>query len=118
MLKIIHHPTCSKCLGLLEYLQVNQIPYEHRDYMQAPLSYAELSDVLVLLKLAPLDIIRQNEPLFLQQFAGVEKTGPEWIQVLADYPELLERPIIITGAQAIIGRPLNKALAFVSTLNQ
>lgn len=118
MITVIHHPTCSKCIGLLDYLQDNKIAYEHRDYMQDPLNVAELSAVLTRLQLQPLDIIRQNEPLFQRNFSGVTKTDAAWIQVLADHPALLQRPIILSGDQAIIGRPLQKALCFVDQFNK
>ena len=51
------------------------------------------------------DIVRQKEALFIKNFKGKKFTNDEWIQILLENPTLIERPIVVDGYKAIIGRP-------------
>src|SRR5436853_498463 len=68
-------------------------------------SIDELKKLITKLKCKPLDIVRKKEPLFEQNYAGKTLSDEEWIKVLSKNPILIERPIVINGNQAIIGRP-------------
>lgn len=78
---------------------------EVRDYLKVPPTYEELDHILKLLKAKPLDIIRKKEDLFLEKFAGKTRTRKQWIQAMINYPILIERPIVVKGDLAIVGRP-------------
>jgi arsenate reductase len=78
---------------------------EIRDYLMVPPTYEELDNLLKLLQAKPLDIIRQKEPVFLEKYAGKTRTRKQWIQAMMKYPILIERPIVVRGNQAIVGRP-------------
>lgn len=51
------------------------------------------------------DIIRKKEPLFIKKFEGKKLTEEQWIKTLVKNPTLIERPIIVKGNKAVIGRP-------------
>lgn len=70
----------------------------------------ELKDLLMKLGLKPLDIIRTGEPLFEKKLKNKKFTDAEWIQILIENPALLQRPILVDGYKAIIGRPLEKVV--------
>ena len=102
---IYHNNRCSKSREGLCILEDLGADIEIRDYLLVPPTYEELDNLLKLLKAKPLEIIRQKETIFLEKYAGKTRTRKQWIQVLMKYPILIERPIVVHGDKAIIGRP-------------
>lgn len=102
---ILHNPRCSKSRMALHYLDEENISYEIVEYLKTPLSSTEITELLQMLKLPVLDIIRKNEELFKTKFKDKTFSEKEWIDILAENPQLIERPIIIHGNNAVIGRP-------------
>lgn len=110
MIKIYHNPRCSKsrqCLAILE--DKNQHP-EIIKYLDTPLNEQELSEIINLLDISPIDLVRKNEKLWKESFKGKDFTDKELIAVMVRNPKLIERPIVIKDGQAIIGRPPEKVL--------
>ncbi len=106
MKTIIYHNTrCSKSREGLCVLEEMGADIEIRDYLMVPPTYEELDNLLNLLKAKPLDIIRQKEPIFIEKYLGKKRTRKQWIQSMMKYPILIERPIVVRGNQAIVGRP-------------
>lgn len=106
MKTIIYHKTrCSKSREGLCVLEEMGADIEIRDYLMVPPTYEELDNLLKLLQAKPLDIIRQKEPIFLEKYVGKTRTRKQWIQAMMKYPILIERPIVVRGNQAIVGRP-------------
>lgn len=114
MITLIHNNACSKSNCVLNYLQEKSIPFTLRDYLAEPLSIVEITVLLQKLKVRPLDIIRQKEPVFQQLFSAAQNDD-QLIQAIADHPGILERPILISGDAAVIGRPFEVAVAFVDS---
>lgn len=110
---IFYNPDCSKCRGALELMEANQCYVEIRNYLSDPPSPEELAKLIKLLNCKPLDIIRTKEPLFQERFANKDFSDREWLQVLSEHPILIERPIIIDGSKAIIGRPPGRVLELI-----
>lgn len=77
-------------------------------YLQETPTEAELKKVLMKLNLKPFDIIRQKEKYFQERLLGLKLKDNEWIKVMIQNPELIERPIIVKGNKAVIGRPAEK----------
>ena len=102
---IYYKPSCSKCSEAIELLENNHCEFEMRDYLSYPPSVEELSSLIEKLGCKPFYIIRKSEKLFLEQFAGRTHTDAEWIDILTKNPTLIERPIVIEGDRAVIGRP-------------
>lgn len=101
---------CSKSCAALHHLDQSGINTEILSYLDGTLSREELKNVLTLLKLKPVELIRTKEPLFQEQYKGVVRTDEQWIEIMLQHPILIERPIIIKGNQAIIGRPIEKLI--------
>lgn len=102
---IFYNAQCSKCREAVELLEKNDCDFIIREYLKQPLTKKELKDLLVKLGCKPFDIVRQKEELFQKKFLNKKFSDEEWIQILTEHPELIERPIIIDGYKAIIGRP-------------
>lgn len=102
---IYHNGECSKCRGALEILQEKGVPHDVRFYIAEPLSKQELTELLGLLKMQPSQLIRTGEELYKEQFEDKQLSEDEWLEVLLQYPVLLQRPIVVKGTNAIIARP-------------
>ncbi|GIJ95455.1 arsenate reductase (glutaredoxin) [Capnocytophaga stomatis] len=108
MIKIYHNPRCSKSRCGLDLLKESKKEYEVVDYMKNPPKKEEIIDILSKLNISPLDLVRKNETIWKENFKHKNLTDEEIIQAMADFPQLIERPIVIVGDKAIIGRPTEK----------
>ena len=113
MIKVLHNNSCSKSKAILEYLDENNVQFEIIDIVNAPLSETEIRTLLKKLGAEPLDIIRKNEALFQQNFSDKNFSEEEWIKVLSENPSLIQRPILIKGSVAMLGRPVENVKFFI-----
>jgi len=104
-IQILHNPRCGKSREALKLLQDEGCEIEIIEYLKLTPSKKELKDILTKLGLKACDIVRQKEALFLKNYKGKKFTNDEWIQILLENPILIERPIVIDGYKAVIGRP-------------
>lgn len=102
---ILYNARCSKCREALGLLEQNSCDIEMVEYMKKPLTKKQIKEILAKLGLKAFDIVRQKEPIFQERFKDKKFTNEEWIQILIEHPVLVERPIVIDGHEAIIGRP-------------
>ncbi|OHX65672.1 arsenate reductase (glutaredoxin) [Flammeovirga pacifica] len=106
MIKIWHNPRCSKSRESLKLLQDNTSDsIEIREYLKDTPSFDEIRNVIQQLGVAPFQLIRKTETIYKENFKGKELTDDEWIQAMTENPKLIERPIVIKGNKAVIGRP-------------
>ena len=113
MIKVLHNNSCSKSRAILEHLDENNIPFEVIDFIENPLSEMELKTVLKKLNLPVQDLIRKSDVLYREKFASGEYTEDEWIKILVENPSLIQRPILIKGSVAMIGRPIENVRFFI-----
>ena len=104
-IQILYNPRCSKCREALGILKSENCEIEIVEYLKETLTKKELKTILSKLGLKAFDIVRQKEDVFIKKFKGKKFTNEEWIQLLLENPTLIERPIVIDGYKAIIGRP-------------
>lgn len=110
---IYHNGACSKSKGALEILIEQGIPHTVRWYLADPLSRAELTALLAKLGMLPSQLVRRNEDLYRQQYEGVDLNEEEWLTILTEHPELIERPIVAKDGKAIIARPPERVFEMV-----
>jgi arsenate reductase len=109
--KIFLNPACSKCRLTMEILNDKGVEVNVIEYLNTPPDAAELSEVLDLLGIEPRELMRQHEvPYKENQLNNPELSREQLIQAMIDNPILIERPIIISGNKATIGRPPEKVL--------
>ena len=105
MLKIYHNPRCRKSRETLQIIKDQGESVEVIEYLKETPTIEELKSILKKLGLKPQDIIRKGEAIFKENFKGKELGEKEWLQVLNENPKLIERPIVVKGDKAVIGRP-------------
>jgi arsenate reductase (glutaredoxin) len=113
MVTIYHNNRCSKSREALNLLQTNAQAVKVINYLETPPNVQELRELLSKLNLGPEDIIRKGEKLYKEVYQGKHLTQDEWLQVLADNPILIERPIIVNGDKAVLGRPPENVLTIL-----
>jgi arsenate reductase (glutaredoxin) len=107
---IYHNGQCSKCKGALELLIEKGVPHEVRWYTSDPLTRDELQSLLSKLHMQAHELVRTGEDLYKTTYEGKEISEAEWMDILIEKPELMQRPIVVKGAIAIIARPPEKVL--------
>ena len=86
------------------------VDYQAVNYLKDPLTSATLKQLLSKAGLKPHDAIRTKEDAYREHVAGRNLTDDQLIEVMADHPELIQRPIVVRGDKAVIARPV-EALA-------
>lgn len=109
--RLLHNPQCSKSKQAKELLEQKGIVFEVVQYLKTPLNKEELRTLSQQLHLRPIEMVRSKEDAFEEY--GLHKAGVSDEQVLdalVKEPRLLERPILVKGKRAVIGRPTENLL--------
>jgi polyphosphate kinase len=107
-MKIYHNPRCAKSREGLKYLEEKGFEIEIIDYMKDGISAREIKDFLTKSGLKVTDIVRTSEELYKEKYKGQEFTADEWVSILVENPKLIQRPLVIKGTHAVLGRPLEE----------
>ena len=110
-LTLYHNPRCSKSRGALELLEARGLTPTVVRYLETPLSAAQLRDLLAKLNISARQLLRSGEDEYKAlNLADCSLTEAQLIDAMAAHPKLIERPILVAGEQAVIGRPPEKIL--------
>lgn len=114
MLKVYFKPNCSTCRTALQLMRDNtKEEIETIEYLVDTPSITELNEIVTMLGVKPEAIVRKKEPLYKEKYMDKKLTDKQWLKILHENPILIERPIIISGDKAIIGRPVEKIVDFI-----
>lgn len=108
---IYHNPRCSKSRAALQLLRERGIEPVVVEYLKTPPAADELERILSLLNMAPRELMRKNETVYKE--LGLDNPSLDrqaLIAAMAENPILIERPIVVSGDKAALGRPPEKAL--------
>lgn len=108
-----HKPNCSTSLETLRLLKGHGVKPQLRLYLEQPPTAAELDELLKKMGKRVQSIIRTKEPLYKDNYEGKKLSKKEWLKILSENPILIERPILIKGDKAILGRPPEEVLKLV-----
>lgn len=108
MITIYHNPRCRKsreCNVFLNTLgkEVNVI-----NYMEERFDNQSLQALIEKLKIAPIELVRTNEPIWKAEFKGKNLTDNDIINAMVENPKLIQRPIVVWNQKAVIARPLER----------
>ena len=105
MIKIYHNNRCSKSRQGKELLENSNCEFEIVNYLENPPTIDELKELIKLLNISPIQLIRKGEAIWKEKFKGRTLSDVQIIEAMSTYPKLIERPIVVNGKKAIIGRP-------------
>lgn len=109
MIQIYHNSRCGKSRECLAFLEDSGKEYEIIKYLEDVPSFEELKTIIKKLGIKPIELVRQKEKIWIENFKDKKMSDDEIIQTMISNPILIERPIVINGDKAIIARPLEKA---------
>lgn len=112
---IYHNPRCSKSRQTLSLIQERGIQPKVIEYLDQPPSKAQLKKILIQLGMNARELIRKKEPEYKQ--LGLDDPGltdDQLIDAMVQHPKLIERPIVVSGGKAALGRPPEKVLEILS----
>ena len=105
MLTIYYNPRCNKSRQTLKIIEESGNKVETINYLNDPLNEEELKDLVDKLGLPVTYLVRKGEKLYKENYKSREISEEEWFKILAKNPILIERPIVVKGDKAILGRP-------------
>ncbi|MDU9403708.1 arsenate reductase (glutaredoxin) [Pseudomonas sp. zfem004] len=110
-LTLYHNPRCSKSRGALELLEARGLSPTVVRYLETPPDAATLKQLLGLLGIGARQLLRSGEDEYKAlDLANPALTDAQLIEAMVQHPKLIERPILVAGSKAVIGRPPEKVL--------
>ena len=105
---VYHNPKCTKSRATLALLQERGIEVRIVEYLKTPPTTAELRNIVAKLGISPEQLVRKSEGVYKERYEGKTLSDGEWIEAMVRDPILMERPIVVSGERAVIGRPPEK----------
>jgi len=112
---IWHNPSCSKSREAMSILETNNVQAEVVKYLESTPSVTQIKEILKMLDITPRELMRKKEDIYKELNLQDETDNNALIQAMAQNPKLIERPVIIKGNKAIIGRPTDKITEFLNS---
>ena len=110
-MRVYHNPVCSKSRGALEILGERGVDLDVIEYLKAPPARAELERIVDAIPDAPAALVRKDKRFGELGLAADDyQTREQVVALLLEHPELMERPVVIKGRQAVIARPSERVL--------
>jgi arsenate reductase len=114
-IKMYHNPRCSKSRQTLALLQERGIEPQIIEYLSQPPSKSQLKKILSLLGMQPRDLMRKNEAQYKDNHLDDPSLSKDQlIDAMIQHPKLIERPIVVVGEKAALGRPPENILEILS----
>lgn len=104
-LTLLHNPRCSKSRAAKALLEERGVAFVERRYLDAPLSRTELATLHERLRRSPREWLRRGEASYAASGLDESASDDAILDAMAAHPELIERPILIAGDRAVVGRP-------------
>ena len=112
-LTIWHNPRCSKSRQTLQLLRDRGYEPKEVDYQKNPPSIEEINEVLKMLDITPRQLMRTGQDIYSELNLGQEKDATLLVRAMFHHPILIERPVVINGDKASLGRPPEAVLAIL-----
>ena len=113
MIQIYHNSRCGKSRKCLAILEDSGKEYEVIKYLDTIPTLDELKIIIAKLNIKPIELVRQKEKIWVENFKNAILTDDEIIATMISNPILIERPIVINGNKALIARTLEKAMSII-----
>ena len=114
-LVIYHNPRCSKSRETLQILEDNNVTPVIVEYLEQPPTLEELAAIIAKLGISARELLRTTEEVYKDADLDDDSLSEvEIIEAICEYPALMQRPIVVAGDKAIIGRPPVKVLDIIA----
>lgn len=114
MIKMYFKPNCATCQTAIKLARgATKEKIETVEYLVETPSQKEIKEILKMLGIKAEQLVRKKEPLYKENYEGKKITNAQWIKILHNNPILIERPILVDGERAIIGRPVESIVEFL-----
>ena len=110
---VYEKPTCTTCRNLNKLFEENGVDYRKVNYFIEPLSEEKRRELLEKANLSPFEVLRSKEVLVKELNITSETAPDEIIRLIIENPAILQRPIVEVGDQAVLARPIEKALKLI-----
>ncbi|MEP2026816.1 MAG: arsenate reductase (glutaredoxin) [Reichenbachiella sp.] len=110
MTKIYHNPRCTKSRQALALLEEKNEAIEIVEYLKSQPTKEEITNLVSMLSIKPLELIRKGEKIFKAEFKDKELSDEQWIDAMVAHPILIERPVVVKNGKAAIGRPIENVI--------
>ena len=105
-IRIYQKPTCTKCRTTIGILKDRGVDFDSINYYENPLSAAELRKLIDKLGIEPRELLRKDEKIYRDlDLARRQIPDDELISLMVENPDLIQRPIVVKGDKAVLGRP-------------
>jgi arsenate reductase (glutaredoxin) len=108
MITIYHNSRCAKSREGVCYLENLKTEFQVINYLENKPTTIELKSLLKKLNIKAIDLVRKKESIWIENYKSLQLSDDQIIQAMVDHPKLIERPIIVNGNKAVIGRPTEK----------
>lgn len=105
MITIYHNNRCRKSREGLEIIQQSGKAFKIVNYLEEVPSETDLKNIIKLLQIKPIELVRVNEAIWKENYKNKNLSDAEIITAMHKNPKLIERPIVINGNKAVVGRP-------------
>jgi arsenate reductase len=106
-----HNPNCSKSRAALAFLESRGEPFQTRQYLEQKPTMSEMRELQAALRLSPIEWARTTEPEWIDRFDNATiyddllPDNDDILRAMVEFPIIIERPILVCGDRAIVGRP-------------
>jgi arsenate reductase len=114
-IKIYHNNRCSKSRNGLCLLEDSKQDFEIVNYLENPPTKKELKELLDMLGFTPIELVRKGEKIWKENYKEKDLTDSEIITAMIENPKLIERPIVVKGNKAVVGRPQENITELLSS---
>ena len=108
-----HNPRCSKSRDAFKYVEEKALEMNVRKYLEETPSKEEIESLLVKLGCGARELMRTKESIYKELDLTHEDSEEKLIEAMVAHPKLIERPIVIKGDRAVIGRPFERVIALL-----
>lgn len=109
MITVYHNPKCRKSRSGLEYVRKLDKACEVREYIREGITAGEIRTLVKMLGVSPFEIVRTQEDYYKENLKEQVTTDEQWYEILAEFPRLIRRPIVVCNGKATIADPPEKA---------
>ena len=109
-MKVYHNPRCSKSRETVALLDEKGVEYETVLYLEDAPNQEELENLVGKLGIEAKELVRTGEPVYNEKYKGKKLSEKQWIKAMVANPNLIQRPIVVKGNKAVLGRPPEKVL--------